>query len=213
MSGCSADIAVNAADIARMGVGGLLAEADRPEPRSATRQRSVETVGALILAAGQSSRMGTNKLLEPLGGRPLFLHALEAAAAAGLPSIVVTGHQADRVAAALPAEMDKVHAAGHATGLSASLRAGIAAVPEGWDAAIVMLGDMPLVEPELLRALVAEARTKADIIVPERGGRRGNPILWGRDHFTALMDVEGDVGGKGVLAGPAGACAHRSGAL
>ena len=82
---------------------------------------------------------------------------------------------------------------------SRSLRTGIGAVPNDWQAAIVCLGDMPGITPALLRALVARAGASA-IVVPVFAGRRGNPVLWGRDHFTRLATLDGDTGGKPLLA-------------
>ncbi|MBV7257539.1 nucleotidyltransferase family protein [Pacificimonas sp. WHA3] len=183
-----------------MGAGGLLAEVDRPDPRGAQGGRRVETVGALILAAGTSSRMGRNKLVEPLGRDTVIGTTIAAAHDAALPVLVVTGHDAGRTRAALPANVLTVHAQDHADGMGASLAAGIRAVPPDWDAAIVMLGDMPLVEARLLRALAGAARDSGSICLPVHSGKRGNPLLWGRDHFAALAGLAGDVGGKAVLA-------------
>jgi CTP:molybdopterin cytidylyltransferase MocA len=63
-----------------------------------------------------------------------------------------------------------------------------------------MLADMPLVEASLLRALTDATQSRADIVVPAHDGRRGNPVLWGRDHFAALASLDGDIGGKPLLA-------------
>ncbi|MGB7405596.1 MAG: molybdopterin-binding/glycosyltransferase family 2 protein [Pacificimonas sp.] len=195
-----AGLEVEGGDIAAMGVGGVLADTARPEPRRAPPRKTIQTVGIVMLAAGRSSRMGANKLHEDLGGQPLLLRTLGIARAAGLPVIVVTGHEAARTAALLPEGATSVHAEDHGDGLGASLAVGIAAVPKAWDAAIVMLADMPLIEPELLRALVDAADAQSSIIVPRFDGRSGNPVLWGRSHFAALMRIEGDVGGKAILA-------------
>lgn len=192
-----AGLAITSADIAMMGGGGLLAEAERPQPRAVT---AAGPVGAVILAAGRSSRMGDeHKLLADWNGRPLVAHVADAIASAGLPPpIVVLGSRGDEVRAALqkrPAVF--VTAADYAEGLSRSLRAGIAAVPAHWSAALVCLGDMPRIEPALLRALAA---APGDVALPVWDGRRGNPVRWGRQHFPRLMALDGDVGGKAVLA-------------
>lgn len=195
-----AGLPVTSADIAAMGVGGLLAEADRPQPRTTRSVHGIQNTGILVLAAGRAARMGHNKLHADLGGKPLLLHAVDAAEIADLPFIVVTGHDAETTRALLAKNVQTVHAADHSAGIGRSLAAGIAAIPDEWDAVIIMLADMPLVEPRLLRDLAAAARTEADIVVPVRGERRGNPVLWGRDHFGALLTLEGDVGGKAALA-------------
>ena len=155
-------------------------------------------VGCLILAAGRSTRMGgPNKLLADLGSKPVVTHVADAIAAAGLPALLVTGNMAAEVAAAAP-NFPTVHAPDYAEGLSRSLRAGVAAVPADWEAVIVCLGDMPGITPQLLRALAAHASQSA-IVVPTWTGKRGNPVLWGRDHFPRLMALAGDVGGKALL--------------
>lgn len=195
----AAGLPVTSADIAAMGVGGLLAEAERPEPRAAAAGVPRLT-GAIILAAGRSTRMGgEHKLLADWRGRPLVAHVADAVAAAGLPPpLVVLGERAGDVRAALadrPAHF--VTAADHADGLSRSLAAGIAAAPPEWDAALICLGDMPRLEPELLRAL---ATAPGDVALPLWQGKRGNPVRWSRRHFARLQALQGDVGGKAVLA-------------
>ncbi len=192
-----AGLAVTNDDIAMMGAGGLLPEAERPEPRAAA---AAGPVGAIILAAGRSSRMGeAHKLLADWRGKPLVAHVADAIAAAGLPPpLVVLGARADEVRAALAGrDVQFVVAEDYAEGLSRSLRAGIAAVPGGWRAALVCLGDMPRVEPQVLAALAA---APGDVALPVWAGKRGNPVRWDRRHFARLMALSGDVGGKAVLA-------------
>jgi molybdenum cofactor cytidylyltransferase len=187
-------------DIAGMGVGGLLPEVARPEPRVAARAGGGK-VGVIVLAAGRSTRMGAaNKLLANLGGKPVLRHVADAVAAAGLPALLVTGHMAEAVRAVVP-ELPAAHAADYADGLARSLATGIAAVPADWSAAIVALGDMPLVDAALLRRLAAAARADA-VVVPVADGKRGNPLAWGRAHFARLATLAGDVGGKALLAEP-----------
>jgi molybdenum cofactor cytidylyltransferase len=195
-----AGLTVTSADIAAMGSGGLLAETDRPEPRRKPPRGS--KVGAIVLAAGRSTRMGSNKLLADLNGKPVVAHIVDSITAAGLPPpLVVLGNMADEVRAALtgrPATF--VTAPDYAAGLSASLRAGIAAVPADWSAALVCLGDMPRVTPATLRALAAAATGPGVVAVPMWNDKRGNPVLWGNAHFARLATLSGDVGGKALLA-------------
>ena len=144
---------------------------------------------------------GPSKLVADLHGRPVVAHVVEAVAAAGLPRpIVVVGDRADAVQAALEGQAVEIVAApDFADGLSASLRAGLAAVPPEWRAAMILLGDMPRVTPATLLALAAAAVDDATIAVPVRAGKRGNPVLWGRAHFGGLRGLTGDVGGKALL--------------
>lgn len=139
---------------------------------------------------------GPNKLLADLGGKPVLAHVLDTIAAAGLPALVVTGRDRAEIEALSP--FATAHAADYAEGLSRSLRTGVAAAPADWDAAIICLGDMPGVSSATLRALAAGAIARA-IIVPTFGEKRGNPVLWGREHFPRLCTLEGDTGGKPLL--------------
>jgi len=193
-----AGLPVGAAVIAGLGIGGVLPELDRPEPRSKTSP-SRGPIGAILLAAGRSTRMGSNKLLAELGGRPVAARALDAIEAARLPALVVLGNMAGEVKAALGPRAAFVEAPDFAEGLSRSLRAGIEAAPGAWRAAFVCLGDMPDVPPEVLTAMAAAFREPHDIVVPTHGGKRGNPLLWGRAHFPRLASLSGDVGGKALL--------------
>ncbi len=157
------------------------------------------TTGALLLAAGRSARMGgPHKLLEHWQGKPLVAHAADALLAAGLPVLVVTGHGAERVRAALAGRaLDFVQAEDFALGLAHSLRAGLAGAPAGWEAVLVALADMPRVEPELLVRLAATD----GVAVPVWQGQRGNPVRWPRAHWPAMMALDGDTGARRLLAG------------
>ncbi len=128
---------------------------------------------------------------------------------------VVVGHQADRVERAIhlacpDAALAFVHAGDHAAGLSASLRAGIGAVPDWADGVLVCLGDMPLVRAATMDRIIAAwapslGRT---IIVPTWQGRRGNPVLWDRCHFARMAALSGDAGARRLLDAYAGEVAE-----
>ena len=194
-----AGIAVTSDDIAALGVGGLLTEiATRPQPRAAGTSR----IAALLLAAGASRRMGTpNKLVATIAGRPLVRIAAEAALASRAVSLtVVTGHRPADVEAALAGlAFNAVHNADFADGLSTSLRTGIAALPADVDGAVVVLADMPEVTAAMIDRLIA-AFHPGKIVVPTFAGRQGNPVVWARRFFPDLMAVEGDTGGRRIIA-------------
>jgi len=185
-----------------MGVGGLLTEiATRPQPRGGTSPAR-SRVAALVLAAGLSSRMGENKLLVDVGGRPMVARVVDAVLeSAARPVVVVTGHQEAAVRAAL-AGRAVVFASNPepAAGLSSSLRAGLHGVGEV-DGALVCLGDMPWVRGRDLDALIAAFDPAAGraICVPHHHGRRGNPILWAARYFPEMMRLAGDTGAKHLL--------------
>lgn len=199
-------------EIMRMGVGGLLADIPtRGLPRAATAVGAdnaaprAPRIAAIILAAGQSTRMGTvNKLTIDIDGKPMVRHAAEAALAShARPVIAVTGHQREQVAAALDGlPLAIVHNPDYAQGLSTSMKAGLAALPSDIDGAVVLLGDMPRIAPGQIDKLIAhfnpvEGRA---IVVPTRKGKRGNPVLLGKQLFLELARVEGDSGARDVIA-------------
>lgn len=204
-----ADLAVTKADITGMGVGGLLMEiVSRPQPRAEASPVPMGPITAIILAAGRSSRMGTaNKLVATIDGKALVRHvadSVDSARASGHIGdvIVVTGHQADAVEARL-AGIDArfVHNPAYAEGLSTSLAAGLTAVAASAGGALVLLGDMPHVGAQVIQAMVEAARQAEGpvIVAPTVEGKRGNPVLWDRRFFAALMQVKGDQGGRQVL--------------
>jgi molybdenum cofactor cytidylyltransferase len=206
-----AGLPVGRPEIAAMGLGGLLADSPgRPHPRDAdpTALPRLPRIGAIVLAAGQSSRMRTagesaNKLVRPLDGRPMVRHAVEAALKSAVSDIViVTGNEKDRVRAALQGLpvmfCDNPY---YSKGLSTSLILGLNALPEDCDGALILLGDMPAVDAPLLDRLIAAfapAESRA-IIVPVHAGRRGNPILWARQFFPEIRLLSGDAGARALL--------------
>ena len=165
-------------------------------------------IGGLLLAAGTSSRMAgqkdePNKLLADLRGKPIVRHAAEALAASrARPLFAVTGHQAERVEAALSGlPFTPCRNADFATGLASSLRQGVAALPPTIDGVIVCLGDMPLVNPATIDRLINffEPTEGRAICVPSHRGQRGNPVLIGRQFFDKIVDLEGDHGARSLF--------------
>jgi molybdenum cofactor cytidylyltransferase len=162
-------------------------------------------IAAIVLAAGRSTRMGgPNKLLADIGGKPMVRRVVEAALASrARPILVVTGHQADGVQAALAGlDVTFVDNPDYAAGLSSSLKAGIGAVPGDCDGALVVLGDMPQLAGAHLDRLIAAfaAEPVATIVLPTHAGRRGNPVLWPSDRFAEMRHLDGDAGAKRLLA-------------
>jgi molybdenum cofactor cytidylyltransferase len=202
-----AGVAVTPDDIARMGVGGLLKEIPtRPQPRErpVPVARQAGTIGAVVLAAGRSSRMGAAKQLALIDGEPMLRRTVEAVIASGLsPVVVVTGHEAEHVGAALKGlSVTLVRNPDYALGLSTSLKAGLEALPADIDGALIALGDMPRVTAEDIAAL-ASAFDPAEgrgIVVPVHEGKRGNPVLWAEAFFPEMKALSGDTGAKAVIA-------------
>ncbi len=199
-----AGLPVTRADITGMGVGGLLMEiVTRPQPREEPAAEG-RRVAAVILAAGRSTRMGgPNKLLAEIRGRPLVrMAAEEALASRARPVIVVTGHERDKIERALAGlDVKCVHNPDFENGLSTSVKAGLAAVPDDVDGAVICLGDMPQVGAQLIDKLVAafDPARGALVVMPTIDGKRGNPVVWSRRFFPELMALEGDVGARHLI--------------
>jgi molybdenum cofactor cytidylyltransferase len=201
-----AGLKITRAELTGMGVGGLLMEiVTRPQPRESLAVDSNHNVSAIILAAGRSTRMGgPNKLLAELGGKPLVRIVTEQALASKAKGvIVVTGHQAELVEKTLAGlDVKFVRNPDFAQGLASSVKAGVAAVPNDADGAVICLGDMPMISAQLLDHLIeAFAPDRGNLIaVPVSDGRRGNPVLWSRRFFSELMALDGDIGARHLIA-------------
>jgi molybdenum cofactor cytidylyltransferase len=201
-----AGLKVTRAELTGMGVGGLLMEiVTRPQPREGGKSDGNRHVAAIILAAGRSTRMGgPNKLLAELGGKPLVRLVTEQALASKAKDvIVVTGHQAELVEKALHGlDVKFVRNPDFAQGLASSVKAGVAAVRDDADGAVICLGDMPMISAQLIDHLIeAFAPDRGNLIaVPVSDGRRGNPVLWSRRFFNELMTLDGDIGARHLIA-------------
>jgi molybdenum cofactor cytidylyltransferase len=161
------------------------------------------SVRGVILASGLSQRFGrANKLLASVGGKPVVRWTTEAYLGALSDVLVVVGHQAELVCTAigdLPVQI--VMNPDYQSGQSAALRHGLAALPVDTEAAIVGVADQPLLTDTVLLQLITRWRqTSALVIAPLYGGQRGNPVLFAQSVFPELLSVQGDVGGRAVLA-------------
>ncbi|MBV1830740.1 nucleotidyltransferase family protein [Komagataeibacter sp. AV436] len=170
-------------------------------------------IAAIVLAGGASSRTApAHKLLAPdATGLPMIARTLRAVTASRAePVMVVLGHRADaiRQAAAQGLRPDPlphfITAPDHARGLSRTLAAGVRAAMDdpSITGALICLGDMPLVSAELLDRMMAtfHAHPGCPGVLAMHEGRRGNPVLWARALFPALMAGQGDSGARHLLA-------------
>ena len=161
-------------------------------------------IAVIVLAAGASTRMGRQKLTLPMAdGKPLVRAAVEQVLAAGLDDVVVVlGREAESVASALRGlPIRTVVNPRYAEGQSTSLRAGLDALAQGTEAAVVALGDQPLPDPQLLGRLVEAYRTsRRPIVAPVYRDGRGNPVLFASSIFDELRRIDGDRGGRPVIA-------------
>ncbi len=187
------------------------------------------TPAGLLLAAGAGRRMGRPKALVELDGTPLVRRAMHALSGAGCsPLLVVVGAQAEEVAAVVGEDALVVSARDWATGMGASLRAGLAAlaglqphpVAEAGSpqpdpvAAVVHLVDLPGVGADAIARLVAAATGPGVLARAVYHGRPGHPVLIGRDHWDAVaVEATGDQGARAYLAGHPGLTAVECGDL
>jgi molybdenum cofactor cytidylyltransferase len=169
----------------------------------------VTKVGAVILAAGASSRFRASggseatKLVAELDGKPIVRRVAEAAIGSkARPLVVVTGYARDAVEAALAGlDFEFAFNANFASGLASSLGLGLSRMPTDVTGALVLLGDMPGVAASLIDALIEAflARNEALAAVPLHKGRRGNPVLLGRGLFERAMRLKGDEGARRLI--------------
>jgi molybdenum cofactor cytidylyltransferase len=167
-----------------------------------------DRVAGIVLAAGMSSRLGTNKLLLWLDSEPLVRRAARLALEAGLsPVLVVLGHEAERVAATLDGlAVETIVNPAHRDGMHGSIQRGVAQVPGDCAAAVVVLADMPAVTVAMVEAMVARFRAGTEPLVLSLYGEvQAPPTLYARALFPALAGA-GAGGGRQVV------LEHRGGA-
>ena len=160
---------------------------------------------AVLLAAGRSSRMGAeSKLLlpHPADQRPLLWHAAQSVLALGLMEVLVVVRPdlpaLAEALAGLPVRI--VSNADYAQGMATSLRAGIAELGPEVQAALVVLGDTPEVDPAVFAALLAAYQAEGrPMTLPVYDGIPGPPTLFSRAAFPALAQLTGDQGGRRIM--------------
>jgi molybdenum cofactor cytidylyltransferase len=161
------------------------------------------TIGGLILAAGEGRRFGGAKQLAEVRGRPLLSYAVGAmlAVPAVDPVVVVLGARAAEVRAGVDLDGAQVVVCPDwAEGQGASLRCGVAALGDV-DAAVVTLGDMPFVTPQVIAGVLDAFSDRADAVRASYDGQPGHPVLLGRSLLARVGELRGDVGFRDLLEG------------
>ncbi|MTI09272.1 NTP transferase domain-containing protein [Curvivirga aplysinae] len=204
-----ADIPINERDMASMSIGGLLKEIpSRPAPRHQNEQKyssgKAAKFGIILLAAGQSRRMGKdNKLLTQYNNKALLDHALECIHETNIDDlIVVTGHAPEEISNILSKyKLSIIHNPDYETGIASSLKTGISNLPRDCDAVMICLSDMPLLKAHDLELIMASfsKEDNREICIPTFEGKRGNPVLIGNRFFPEIMELSGDIGAKPVI--------------
>lgn len=159
-------------------------------------------VAGILLSAGTSSRMGSNKLLFELAGESVLRGAAKRALAGGLsPLLVVLGHEAERTERELDGlGCQVVINPDYAAGINSSLKTGVAALPADVVGAMVMLADMPYVTPEMIAGLIQRFRTtEAPLVISDYDGVNAPPMLYDRSLFSELLAMTGEGCGRQVV--------------
>jgi molybdenum cofactor cytidylyltransferase len=198
---------VTSEKISEMAVGGLLTEIpSRPEPRSGGAEAARRpVVSALVLAAGQSSRMGgRDKLLEPVADAPLLRHVVQALSASAVDEIVVVlpPDPGDRLAALAGTPARMVTNPRAAEGMGTSVGAGVTALRADADAVLIVLADMPDVAAGDFDRLISAfdpSENRAIVRAVTEAGKPGHPVLFGRRFFEPLRALEGDSGARSLI--------------
>ena len=172
----------------------------------ATEENAAPRVVAMVLAAGQASRMaasGKHKLLATFGGVPLVRKSMSTVLRSQADgAVLVTGYRADdieRIVEGLDCRV--IYNPDFATGMASSLKAGLAAVRAEADGILVMLADMPGIETDDLDRLIAAFRVEKGLVIVRAvcRGKRGNPVILPRSTFDAIAALEGEVGARPII--------------
>jgi len=158
-----------------------------------------QLIAGILLAAGQSTRFGRQKLLEPWNGEPLVRTTARCFLQAGLqPLIAVVSPDRRLVDALAGLTVTIVENPRPQDGISRSIAIGVRALPAAANAALIGVGDQPYLTVEAIEALV-KAFSPGRIVAPRWGDHRGNPPIFDRRYFAELVALDGDVGGQRVI--------------
>jgi molybdenum cofactor cytidylyltransferase len=164
--------------------------------------RQNSRIGAVILAAGESSRMGEPKQLLQLGGKTLLEQVLGNVRTAKVNDIVlVLGFAAEAIAQQVAIEGVKVVInESYEQGMGSSLRVGLSALDPLTEATLIVLADQPFVRSQTLDQIIDRYRqSNAQIVIPMYQGFRGNPVLLDRSVFPEVMALSGDIGCRAIF--------------
>ncbi len=163
-------------------------------------------MAGIVLAAGMSTRFGSTKQLAEVGGKHLLERVLDAALSSCLDRVVVVlGHRAEEISDTLKDydggdRLQILVNPDYQAGMSRSLRFGIDHIRELFPSVMILLGDQPLINANFIDHLAYRFQSSGkEICLPVYKGRRGHPVIFGRQFYDAIMSVEGDIGAKNIL--------------
>ena len=163
-------------------------------------------IGAIILAAGMSKRMGSPKLLLPLNGHPVIYHPIALAMQQELhPIVVITGQYIEEMSKVMKGNKDItfLYNPDYKSGISSSLKLGIKTLANHVDAAMIFLGDQPFVHEQVVRSIQTVYENEREngkwIVRPRYAGQPGHPILFDHHLFENFLSLNGDEGGRSII--------------
>jgi molybdenum cofactor cytidylyltransferase len=158
-------------------------------------------ISAILLGAGQSKRMGTNKLSLPWGEKTILQACLDSLLGSEAGEVIVVVNKGIQKLITDQNEKLKVVANPHfRKGMSTSIRRGLKLLRPGSRGILIALADQPDVRTRTINALIrAFVPKKGAIVVPTWQGRRGNPVIFDRSYEKELSKLRGDVGAKSIL--------------
>jgi len=161
-------------------------------------------ISAIVLAAGESKRMGQTKQLLEFQGKTILEHVLENLQASRVGEVIlVLGHEAERIRQKVPAQKIMVVInPRYEEGMSTSLRKGLMAMDKKAEAFMVVLADQPAISKGILNRLIQsfeQARAEKSIVLPTYRGSRGHPVLFSTKHKKEALGLKGDVGCRQIL--------------
>ncbi|KPK43171.1 MAG: hypothetical protein AMJ65_06585 [Phycisphaerae bacterium SG8_4] len=157
---------------------------------------------AVVLAAGLSRRMGTQKLLLPFAGKTVVAHIVDQIIASTVDDVhVVVGHEGGQVSRELSDRpVSVVTNPDYKSGMLSSVRCGLTALGQQCRAVLVVLGDQPSITSKLIdQMLESFTTTEKQILVPFYNGRRGHPVLFSAGYRDEILTHYDDVGLRGLL--------------
>ena len=159
-------------------------------------------ISAILLAAGQSKRMGDqNKLTKEIQGSPLIKHSVKNILASSIDElIIVLGYQREIIEKLIDnnKKIKIVFNEKFESGMASSIKIGLNNLSEKTEAFFICLGDMPMVNHDIYNQLIKSKNNK-EIIVPIHKGQQGNPVLFAKTMKEKIMNITGDVGAKKIL--------------
>ena len=160
-------------------------------------------ISAVVLAAGRSERMGQQKLLLPLRGKPVLQWVLESVLASGIDEVICVVREVGSIARKISVSQERlIWLVNQATdrGQSTSVIAGLWAIDPRSDGALFLVGDQPLVQNTLIDALIGRFKnSSASIVAPSFQGQTRNPVIFRRNLFPELLKLTGDRGGRALI--------------